>query len=300
MSTAGMYGRRDSKAARTREVVHELLLEAQDVDERDDPLTNGRFVFYELEQRGLARKPSPEDTRPNRRRSIGWPPGSQDITDALTWLRKEGLVPWQWITDETRKLIEWQYGATILDCVADSLQGARLSPWAGSPPLVLCESAATAAVLERTVAPYLCPITGIRGQVAGFLHTELAPLLAIGDRRVLYLGDLDRSGRDIEENARRVLERDLGRALDWRRLAMTEEQAAGIAPIWKVDGRDGVGDWAWEVESLTQRGLVALLDHALSRLLPEPLERVLEREQSQREAIRALLATFNGNGGPAA
>ena len=44
--------------------------------------TDGRFVFYELEQRGLAQKPQPGDTRPNRRRSIGWPPGAQDAEQA--------------------------------------------------------------------------------------------------------------------------------------------------------------------------------------------------------------------------
>ena len=46
--------------------------------------TNGRFVYYELEQRGLARKAAHDDRRPNTRRSKGWPPGDQDITDYLT------------------------------------------------------------------------------------------------------------------------------------------------------------------------------------------------------------------------
>jgi hypothetical protein len=44
--------------------------------------TSGRFVFYELDQRGGAKKPDPDDTRMNRRRSIGWPPGSQDVIAA--------------------------------------------------------------------------------------------------------------------------------------------------------------------------------------------------------------------------
>jgi hypothetical protein len=56
------------------------------------PTTN-RFLFYELEGMGQACKPSPDDLRPNKRRSIGWPPGSQDITDALTALREQGVIP---------------------------------------------------------------------------------------------------------------------------------------------------------------------------------------------------------------
>jgi hypothetical protein len=55
--------------------------------------TNLRFLFYELEQRGLATKPDPDDKRRNRRRSIGWPPGQQDVTDALTDLHRRRPPP---------------------------------------------------------------------------------------------------------------------------------------------------------------------------------------------------------------
>jgi hypothetical protein len=284
------YGRSGTKAARMRQVVHETLLEQADGLGPDDLRTNGRFVFYELEQRGDARKPSPDDPRPNRRRSHGWPPGAQDITDALTWLRENGHVPWTWITDETRTLTEWNYGETVRDYMLDALDHARINPWdVELPPLVLCESAATAAVLRPAVSAYLCPIVGIRGQAAGLLRTEIAQALSSGDRCVLYLGDLDRSGKDIEDNASCVLERAIARKLNWTRLAMTEQQAAAIEPIWKVDGRDGAGDWAWEVESLGRVGLIALLRAELDRLLPEPLHRVHERENEQRELIRRAL-----------
>jgi hypothetical protein len=64
-------------------------------------------VFYELEQVGLAMKPDPGDQRRNRRRSIGWPPGQQDITDAVTHLRDKGVVPWSWIADEERQIYVW-------------------------------------------------------------------------------------------------------------------------------------------------------------------------------------------------
>jgi hypothetical protein len=50
--------------------------------------TNPRFVAYELEQRGLAVKPDPADKRPNKRRSHGWPPGFQDVQDAILRLRE--------------------------------------------------------------------------------------------------------------------------------------------------------------------------------------------------------------------
>jgi hypothetical protein len=47
-------------------------------------------------------------------------------------------------------------------------------------------------------------------QVEGFLHTNVVPLLAGNERRVLYVGDLDLAGEDIEGNTERVLVREAG------------------------------------------------------------------------------------------
>ena len=280
-----------SKAGRTQRVVLDLLREHKEA-EGGIP-TNLRFIFYELEQVGLACKPSPDDGRRNRRRSVGWPPGSQDLTDALTHLREEAVIPWSWIVDETRRLDVWAYSPSVAEYLRDRLEEATISRWGDEPPpLILCESKATAGVLRAIVSPYCCPIAGTGGQVGGFLRTVIAPLLgAPGFRRVLYLGDLDRSGADIEANTRRVLEREAGRELDWTRLGLTEEQAQerGITPIWKVDGRDRKGHWATEVESLGQAGVVHLVRDALDALLPEPLVRVQEREDAEREVVRTLL-----------
>ena len=197
------YGRPGTKAARTRKLLHELLLEHECARMLK---TTGRYLFYELEQRDDATKPDPSDARTHRRRSIGWPPGEQDIIDALTWLREQAIVPWDWIADEERQLITWRYSAMVAEYVADSLEAATIDRWAGGPPpMLLCESKATAAVLRDVVSPYGCPISGLRGQSAGHLHTRLVPWLRQWRPRIpkaIYLGDLDRSGEGIEQNTR--------------------------------------------------------------------------------------------------
>jgi hypothetical protein len=198
------------------------------------------------------------------------------VTDAVTDLRELSVIPWGWFTDEERALHGWDAAATVAEGLAGELPQIRITPWSeGLPPLVLCESNATASVLRPTVYEYVCRVAGTKGQTRGFLETVVAPILTDEEgrvRRVLYLGDLDRSGNDIEENTRRVLERAIGRALDWLRLGMTQEQAEerGITPIWKVDGRDCKGHWAIEVESLGQGRVVRLVRDALDSLLPEP------------------------------
>ena len=58
-------------------------------------------------------------------------------------------------------------------------------------------------------------------------------------RRVLYIGDLDLQGGQIEANTRKVLEEEAGGELDWTRVALTSEQAQqyNLKKIKKVDER---------------------------------------------------------------
>jgi hypothetical protein len=280
---------RGEKGRRTRQVVLDLLLE----HERDGALpTNGRFVFYELEQRGLATKPHPDDKRRNRRRSIGWPPGSQDVTDALKDLRESGEIPWDWITDESRSISVWSYADSVTEYLLDRLEhGFRLNPWGDEEsPLVICEADATVGVFERVAAEYVAPITGTRGNTNGFLRTQVAAVAE--NRDVLYIGDLDLSGNMIEANTRAVLQ-DEGWVGEWEHIAMTKRQAQRyrIEPILKTDGRytDRRPHLAIEVESLGQVRVQNLLRSILDARLPEPLDDVLERQQEQEDAAARRL-----------
>jgi len=130
------------------------------------------------------------------------------------------------------------------------------------------------------------------GQCGGFLRTEIAPQLRPGDR-VIYLGDLDLAGGQIEDNTRRVLERLIGGPLRWERLALTEEQVRqyNLPTIIKRDRRykDGRPHEAVETEALRQTVLIDILRARLDALLPEPLARVFERERRQRKRLAALL-----------
>jgi hypothetical protein len=81
--------------------------------------------------------------------------------------------------------------------------------------------------------------------------------------------------------------------LRWERLALTKEQVAhyNLPIIIKHDRRykDGGAHEAVETEALRQTVLIEILRARLDALLPEPLSRVLEREQSQRKRLAALL-----------
>ncbi len=257
--------------------------------DRDELPTNGRFVFYELEQAGDVSK-----KRTGARRA------DQNTSEALMWLRERGVIPWSWIVDETREVHGWQYPASVAEYVVECVKEARINPWAGPPPLIVCESRSLGGVLRPVVVEYGCEVAPTNGQCGGFLHTEVAPLLRDNDRRVLYLGDHDLSGDQIEANTRDVLERETGREIEWRRIAITAEQieARGLTAIFKADMRyrPPREHEAWETEALGQTTVTALMRAALDELLPEPLDDVLEREQAERELWAARLARWNGGG----
>jgi hypothetical protein len=123
----------------------------------------------------------------------------------------------------------------------------------------------------------------------------VAPYLEDPGTRVLYVGDLDLAGGDIEGNTRRVIERHAGREFDedtWERILLTEAQAdelrsRGVEPVQKKDERfrDSHPHEAYEAEALGQRDLTDILRRRLDELLPEPLERVLERERAERKVV---------------
>jgi hypothetical protein len=115
----------------------------------------------------------------------------------------------------------------------------------------------------------------------------------VDEARVLYLGDFDLAGADIEANTRRVLERNRNRDLDWERLALTREQVAlySLPVITKSDGRFANGGThdAVETEALSQLLIVQIVRDRLNELLPAPLADFAAAEATERERVRALL-----------
>ncbi|HEX9231347.1 MAG TPA: hypothetical protein VF869_05535 [Jatrophihabitantaceae bacterium] len=260
----------------------------EDHEANDEIPTSVRFIFYEMVQRGWLSKEMPKRTDGKKGRRP-----DQNLAEAIFDLRDAGIIPWDWIVDETRALHSYLGDAvTIKQAMVDILPYLTLDPWKGEAPIVITESRSLAGVLRATVREYRCQITATNGQVGGFLRTKVAPALWVG-RWVIYLGDWDWCGHQIEDNTRRVLERLVGGELRWERLALTEEQVGAhrLPKIIKHDRRynDGKPHEAVETEALRQSVIVGLVRDRLDELLPAPLDRVHVRERRQRAEVRRLL-----------
>ena len=147
-------------------------------------------------------------------------------------------------------------------------------------------------MLSDLAAEYAVKLAPTNGQAGGFLHTDIAPVLQPADR-VLYIGDFDWCGHQIENNTRSVLERLVGGDLNWTRIALTAEQVEQYnladKQILKADHRyKPVRHYpAVETEALKQHVVVQIIRDALDAELPAPLDRVREREARERERLAA-------------
>jgi hypothetical protein len=237
-----------SKIGTLRDLLFALLQE----HERDGAIpTNARFLYYDLVQRGQISK-----VRTGARRT------DQDLHDALTDIREDGRIPWHWIVDETRSVEDYTGYQTVKQGMLARLPYTNLDPWRGRAPLILTESRSLAGVLRSVVRDHRARIVPTNGQVGGFLRTDIVPLLQPGGT-IGYLGDFDLAGGQIEDNTRRVLEREVGGALRWERIALTAEQVEryDLPKIIKRDRRykDGHPHEAVETEALRQTVVVEIL-----------------------------------------
>ena len=249
--------------------------------------TSARFLFYELSGWGVVGK-----------KGSGLP-DSTYMTRVLTELRKEGAIPWAAIVDETRSLDSWRCSPSVAEHVLKSVHRARLDPWAGDRPLVITESRSLAGVLRRTAMRYLVDIASVNGQCAGFLHTDLGPMLQETESGlVLYFGDLDKHGALIEDNTREVLADIVDHELTWQRLAITQAQVDEfeLPAMEKPDG-----SLAWETEALGQTRIGSLLVGGLDDLRAgiglDSIDDFIDHETEQIEAeVEALREFYRGRG----
>ena len=213
-------------------------------------------------------------------------------------------MPWDWITDETRSLTRFRTAATVADYVTEAVDSASIDRWGGAPaPLILCESRSLAGTLDALAARYACPIASTNGQARGFLISKVAPSLR-PNQRVLYLGDFDWCGRQIEAHSRRTLEqhafggaRSTVLPRQWERIALTEQQVRehDLPVISKPDRRyrPTRSLTRWKLKRWGRPASSTRCATRLDELMPEPLDDVLERQALQRDQVAEQLRGMN-------
>lgn len=251
-----------------------------------------RQVFYQATVRGLIPKTET---------------GYGTVKDELAFLRRNGRLPYRWITDATRWQRKPQTYSSIAHALAETAQFYRRSLWRDSDAYVeiwIEKDALTGVVLPIT-DEFDVPLMVARGYPSlSFLHSA-AEHMAAEDRPcyVYHFGDHDPSGVD----AARAIEKDLremapGAEIRFERKAVLPWQIDAWSlpsrPTKKTDSRSKKwkGGDSVELDAInpqTLRGLVrTCIEEHVDR---EKLNVLLVAERSERDQLAMFAHEARGS-----
>lgn len=244
-----------------------------------------RQVFYQAAVRGLVEKAES---------------GYAKVQTDLTLMRREGILPYDWLADNTR----WQRKPRTFDSVEDALNETarfyRKSLWADAAAYVeiWLEKDALAGVVYPVTSTYDVPLMVARGYASlSFLHSAAEYINDLTVPTYIYhLGDYDPSGVNAAEKIEETL-RELAPHADitFERLAVTRQQIA----LWHLPSRPtktsdtrakGFGKTSVELDSIEPQRLRSLVQNVIEVHLPARQFKVLKAaEESERELLTSLV-----------
>lgn len=259
-----------------------------------------RQLFYQFVSRGWIE---------NTQRAYG------RVVNAVGKGRLCGYLDWELIEDRARETVygaHWNDPAEIVDAAA---QWFRIDKWEDQPNHVevMIEKDALAGVLEPVCQELDLRFTANRG------YGSLSLMYRVGKRldrmaqdgktvHVLYLGDHDPSGLDMDRDIGDRLSMFSGVSLDPRRLALTMEQVEEYDPPENpaklTDSRAqgyilSYGYSSWELDALEPSVLAALVRSAVADLRDDDLWRAaVERESQMRQELQEFADEYRGGAGP--
>lgn len=216
--------------------------------------------------------------------------GYSKVQRALVDLRREGALPYEWLTDNIRwrrKPRTWNGLDELLENTASTY---RRALWAGTEETVevWCESDSIAGVIGSVTASWDVPLLPVRGFSSLTFAYSSARALNQQERPavIYYVGDLDPAGLDIERSLRRYLDEWATVSVKFERLAITWEQVEefdlpGTSPKKKYGY-----DLAVEAEAMAPPELRDLVEQAVVQHLDQHQVNVLQIvEENERESL---------------
>ncbi len=228
----------------------------------------------------------------------------------LTWVREQGVIPWEWIVDGTREIEQpttWDNPGQLLRACARQY---RQDWWKQQGvQLLLCSEKST---VEGTVKPvtdqYGVGFLSLHGYSSATSAHDVAKLSIYSSRPlvVLYIGDWDPSGMHMSE-------RDLPGRLDRyggfaevERIALTADDVAdpGLpsfsAESKRKDPRFGwyvseYGRRCWELDALNPNILRARVEATIREYIDwEAWERCAKVEEAERASLLEVAGAWKG------
>jgi hypothetical protein len=264
------------------------LIEAMyDAAEAAQPIT-GRGIGYKLFTLGLI----PSMARSEMAR----------VYRLLKHAREQGMIPWDWIVDETRKVERvstWSDPEQYARVVARSY---RRDFWDQQPVRVeiWSEKGTVRGVLAPVLDEFAVGFNVLHGFGSATSVYDAAQSNNMRPLVVLYVGDWDPSGlcmseRDLPER----LVRYGGDHVTLKRIALTKDQLIGLPSFPATDKKDdkrfgwfvkNFGDRCWELDALDPNDLRARVESEIVEMIePEAWRRCEIVNKAEQESLRSIL-----------
>jgi hypothetical protein len=282
--TSTTKARRTRRARRTREQIAELKAALVDIVEAENPMTV-RGVFYSAETAGLIGK-----TEVNYKNVI---------CRLVLQLRREGTIPYHWITDGTRWQIKDRSFSGPEAFRAEMVDFYRRALWDDQDVYVevFTEKDAIAGILSPITGRWDVPLNVVRGfSSETFLWSVAQTIIAVDKPTYLYyFGDWDSSGvvgaTDVERRLRGFAH---DAEIHFERVAVTPEQIQK----WKLPTRPtktsthstGFKGDSVEVDAIKAPRLRALVTESIERHIDLDRHRRTEAvEKAERDSLTNVL-----------
>lgn len=257
--------------------------------------TSVRFVYYRAVSQGLVPKSN----------STGYP----QVQRATMKLRDTGRVPWTAIVDSSRWMRKPRTWLSADDALHDLTESYRRAMWqdVGTVVEVWCESESVAGVLWPVCHELDVPLFPIKGQSSASFAYGAAQSYKAEPKsvRLIYVGDHDPAGLEIESHLVQKLGRFSGRDdLQLDRLGVTPTHVDDLGligtPAKKAHWIDAAGarhrfaGQAVEVEAIDAPLLRMMLREAVeAHLDPHVLHAHRVFEESERQGLAAMAAGWS-------
>ena len=276
------------KARRRRRTGHEVVILENAILRilREDNPQSVRHVFYRLVDAGV-------DCLVEKTEH-----GYKQVQNRMTKMRKNGRLPFGWVTDATRRGFFVNTFESPSDYLWHAAQFYRADVWGGAETYVevWVESRSIAGLLQAECNRLAVPLYPCGGFASLSMTSEAAEFIrreADGRAvRIIYIGDFDPAGVTIDRKVIEELRYHLpDHDIEEHRIAVTEEQAAALPckPRKASEKRNPEIKMTVEAEAIPAGDLRAMLRHTVEAYLPpDALASARVEEVNGRELIEDL------------
>jgi len=251
-----------------------------------------RHVFYRMTDPRLPESVEKSDN------------GYVTVQRQLTNMRRNGRVPYGWITDASRRGYFTETYSSPAEALEATARFYRRSVWAETPEYVevWCESRSIAGVIQVETERYAVPLYPAGGFTSLSLAHQAAENIQYQAKgrpvHVIYIGDYDPAGVLIDGKIEDELRLHLpGHWIEFHRIAITKDQInlMGLPTKPAKDSRGGFSGGTVEAEAMPAGVMRELLRAEIESFIPERTLAVIgEAETSERKILESFATQLRG------